>query len=553
MSDDGTITCIECGATLPVSARFCEHCSGPSQPVAGSDEDDEGQPKPLNPGDVLDGKWRIERKLGVGGMSSVFLAHDLALDRKVAVKALAPALCNDTVLTARFEREARATARLEHPNIVPVYGVGRHFGQPFIVMKKLTGKSLGYWIGDRANQSLRPQREEVLSILRQLCAGLGFIHENGFVHRDLKPGNIHVGLDGHTTILDFGVLRDPSSSQNLTRAGNPLGTPHYMAPEQATGASNLDQRADLYSVGAVLYEILSGAPPFDGPTPLDVMRMHTLSPPPDVCKAASWVPAAVSEAIRTAMAKRPEDRFQTAQELYSAVEAAWAAPSKLTPPGETPAARTNARPSPHDEATPPPLLEEAPPVAVAIAQPPATASLLETSRESALEKAKEAMAEEPLALSLSQPQVRRAPRPLPQQAPIPEMPDDDLSLPDQAAARKRKLFIMALVAETLLVISVLAWALWPTAPGADPIEPAAAPESAGTSEPTISKPKAPKAALTRPVPPPTLPLEQIKPPEVDFKPPEAGAPPSSAFELKPTQPTENGEAGATEPAAAHQP
>jgi serine/threonine-protein kinase len=281
---------------------------------------------PVRVGDVFEGKWRILSKLGAGGMGSVFLAHDLALDRQVAVKVLARELCLDAQFVVRFEREARLTAKLEHPNVVPVYAVGRHMGRPFMVMKKLDGDTLAWHM--QAQGKLEPAR--TLDIMRQLCAGLSHIHAHGCVHRDIKAGNVFISPAWLATILDFGVLRDPNSGGN-TQAGMMLGTPRYMSPEQARGAMEVDLRADLYALGVLLFECLCGRAPFEGASDLAVIHMHAQQEPPEIIALDPTLPPAIGPMLRKALAKAPDGRYQTADEFYAALDGA------LTESGEPPA------------------------------------------------------------------------------------------------------------------------------------------------------------------------------------------------------------------------
>ncbi len=164
--------------------------------------------------EVLINRYALKSKLGEGGMGTVYLAHDKELDREVAVKLLAAPLVNDTEVVERFEREARMTAKLDHPNIVPVYDVGRHHGRPFIVMKKLEGATLATVLREKGGLTA----DETLKLLKQLAAGLDYIHGKGFIHRDIKAGNIFVGPDGTGTLLDFGILRSSKANEGLTRA-----------------------------------------------------------------------------------------------------------------------------------------------------------------------------------------------------------------------------------------------------------------------------------------------------------------------------------------------
>lgn len=283
------------------------------------DENEEPSFKRIKSGEVLDGKWRIERKLGEGGMGTVWLATDLQLDRKVAVKLLAPIYAADQDLITRFEREARMTAALEHPNIVAVYGVGHLENRPFIVMKNLEGLTVAQLIRERGSL----KQDELLSLLKQIASGLDFIHRRNFIHRDIKSGNIFVSPDGHATILDFGILRSKGGADAMTRTGIVMGTPHYMAPEQALGHKDVDHRADLYALAVVAYEAMSGTLPFDGPSDLSTVQMQAHAQPPDLCERAPWVPRAVADVVLAALSKNPQDRFATAEKFVTALQDAF--------------------------------------------------------------------------------------------------------------------------------------------------------------------------------------------------------------------------------------
>jgi serine/threonine-protein kinase len=300
-------------------------------------------------GDVLSGRYRLEEKVGEGGMGAVFTAHDTELDRKVAVKLLAASLVNDPEVLERFEREARLTAKLDHPNIVPIYDVGRHEGRPFIVMKLLQGDSLAGLLRARGGFTA----DETLRLVRQLAAGLDHIHQQGFIHRDVKAGNIMVAPDGHATILDFGILRTKDGGSAITRAGMVMGTPHYMAPEQALGLKDVDHRVDLYALAVVLFECLTGTLPFEAESELQLIQLQAHAPPPEILDRAPWIPRPVAAVMRRALAKRPEERFNSGAELVAALEAAYAeakashpqAMTRPAPPGLVPAAPPKTSPS----------------------------------------------------------------------------------------------------------------------------------------------------------------------------------------------------------------
>ncbi|MGC4114853.1 MAG: protein kinase [Myxococcales bacterium] len=316
MGTDVPLKCPKCSRSLAPGARFCDRCGVPVQ----SASIDPLSTAPLRVGELLEGKWKLEGKLGAGGMGAVFLARDVALDRKVAIKILAAQLCDDQEFVTRFEREARTTAKLEHPNIVPVHAVGRHQGRPFIVMKALEGMTLSKAIKSRAADGRRMGRDEILPLFKQLCAGLGFIHEKGYVHRDVKSGNIFLGHDGHVTVLDFGVLRD-ATAERITRSGVLVGTPTYASPEQVQGAE-VDSRADLYAVGVLLFECITLKAPFVG-DPITLMKQHSTAEPPDLSVLAPGLPPKVPEVVKKALSKKPADRFPSAQVLFQALESAW--------------------------------------------------------------------------------------------------------------------------------------------------------------------------------------------------------------------------------------
>jgi len=312
------MNCTKCGQALTGGSAFCSRCGTPTG--LGQDLTDGGEPThiPVKGSEILDGKWKLERKIGEGGMGAVYLAHDLQLDRKVAIKILASSLTHDAELVARFEREARFTASLEHPNIVPIYAVGRFKSRPFMVMKHLEGQPLSAIL---RSQNVLPL-EQVLALTRQVCGGLEFIHAKGYVHRDIKAGNIFVSPAGLATILDFGILRPKRNAESLTRTGMVMGTPQYMSPEQALGEKEIDHRSDLYALAVVIYECLAGTLPFDSDSDLSIIQMQAHAPAPDICQRAGWISRPVGDLVMRALAKRPQDRFQSAGELASAFEAA---------------------------------------------------------------------------------------------------------------------------------------------------------------------------------------------------------------------------------------
>jgi serine/threonine-protein kinase len=274
---------------------------------------------PIRTDDVLSGRYRLIEKIGEGGMGTVYTAHDQELDRQVAVKLLAANLVNEPDIVERFEREAKLTAKLDHPNIVPIYDVGRHENRPFLVMKLLNGDTLAGVLRQKGGLT----SDETIKVLKQVAAGLDYIHGQGFIHRDVKAGNIWVAPNGHVTILDFGILRSRTATQGLTRTGMVMGTPHYMAPEQAMGLKDVDHRVDIYALAVVLFECLTGTLPFEADSELRLIQMQAHAPPPDIIDRAPWITRPVADVVRKALAKRPEDRFNTGAELVKALETAY--------------------------------------------------------------------------------------------------------------------------------------------------------------------------------------------------------------------------------------
>lgn len=264
------------------------------------------------------GKYEIQTEIGKGGMGVVYQAYDPLLDRQVAIKVLAPHLVWEPGFVQRFLREARAAARLKHPGIVTIYDVG-HSGPKsggswhFIVMEYLTGQTLGQIIRQRGPL---PPRES-LSILYGVAEALDYSHLHGLVHRDVKPGNIVIDSDGQPTLTDFGIARAAQETR-LTATGALIGTPQYMSPEQAQG-EEVDHRTDIYSLGVAAYEILTGRVPFDATTPHAVLHKVIYEPMPSVRAQRPDLPAEVDQALASALAKEPDDRYGTAMGLAEAL------------------------------------------------------------------------------------------------------------------------------------------------------------------------------------------------------------------------------------------
>ncbi len=281
----------------------------------------------LNAG--LRGRYEIERALGEGGMAVVFLAHDLRHDRHVALKVLRPEISAD-IGAERFLREIKMAAGLTHPHILPVYDSGQADGLLFYVMPNMEGRSLR----ERLDRERQLSLEEALRITREVASALDYAHRHGVLHRDVKPENVLLH-EGNAMVADFGIGKALSGGGSITRTGMSLGTPSYMSPEQASGDADVDGRSDLYSLGCVLFEMLTGEPPFTGPTAQVIIAKRFMSPVPKV-RVARDVPEELEQAVTRALARTPVDRYPTAGEFAEALRLIWnngkPATAQRTPP-----------------------------------------------------------------------------------------------------------------------------------------------------------------------------------------------------------------------------
>jgi serine/threonine-protein kinase len=260
-------------------------------------------------------RYRLERRLGVGGMSTVQLAFDTRLERYVAVKLLAEHLAADDGFVARFRREALAAARLVHPNVVQVYDFGTDdgSGRQFIAMEYVEGSSCAELLRDQGR--LRP--DEVVEICAQACRGLDYAHRNGVIHRDIKPGNILRNPEGIIKIADFGIAKAADDS-DITRVGSVIGTAAYLSPEQARGEP-AGPPSDLYALGVVAYQLVTGRLPYQGASLTDLARQQESGPPTNVSTVAPEVSPPLAAAIMRALASDPAQRYQTAPEMERAL------------------------------------------------------------------------------------------------------------------------------------------------------------------------------------------------------------------------------------------
>src|SRR5437868_6965306 len=264
-------------------------------------------------GSLFDGRYRIQRKLGAGGMADVYLAEDQELGRRVAIKILDARHANDAQFIERFRREAKNAAALNHPNIVSIYDRGNAEDTYYIAMEYLDGRTLKELVVGRGPAPITVSVEYA----RQVLSALRFAHRHGIVHRDIKPHNVLVDREGRVKVTDFGIAR--AGTSQMTEAGSIVGTAQYLSPEQARG-TEVDQRSDLYSLGIVLYELLTGQTPFDGDTPVEIAMKHLSATPRPPSQIRRDVPRDLDMVVMRALAKDPAARYQTADEMEADLE-----------------------------------------------------------------------------------------------------------------------------------------------------------------------------------------------------------------------------------------
>ncbi|HVY49887.1 MAG TPA: serine/threonine-protein kinase, partial [Minicystis sp.] len=260
---------------------------------------------------VVAGRYEILGMLGVGGMGTVYRARDRELDEVVALKALRRELVDAPGMLERFRREVKLARRVTHPNVARVFDIGEHDGEKFLTMEYVDGESLAGLLA----------REGALSVARgvelavAVCAGLGAAHHAGVVHRDLKPDNVLLSKSGRVVVTDFGIARAVMDGGAGQTAGGLVGTPAYMAPEQVEGAADVDARADVYALGAMLFELFTGARPWIGDAPIAVAAARLVHPPPDPRAKKPDLPTPLARAILRCMARRREERFASVAEV----------------------------------------------------------------------------------------------------------------------------------------------------------------------------------------------------------------------------------------------
>jgi serine/threonine protein kinase len=303
--------CSRCHTPLPVDGRFCSHCGTPTGEthICPPDPTDELKDRLSR---TLAGRYEIIRLLGRGGMAVVFLAQDLGLEREVAIKVLPPEMSHDTKLIPRFQQEAKTAAKLDHPNIIPIYRVESEAGLNYFVMKFVNGPSLEQVLEGGPLPVPKARR-----VLKEAALALGHAHQRKIVHRDVKPANIMLEADGRVVLTDFGISKAAQSGSSLTGTGAIIGTPHYMAPEQAKGLE-IDGRADQYALAIVGHHILTGKLPFDG-SAHSILYKHVFEPPPPMVELRADTPRDLSRTLERALSKDPTQRFATMEEFAAAV------------------------------------------------------------------------------------------------------------------------------------------------------------------------------------------------------------------------------------------
>lgn len=267
---------------------------------------------------ALGHQYEIEGEIRRGGMSVVYRARDTRLNRTVAIKVLPPELAYDPAIRTRFTREAQTAAQLTHAHIVPIYDVGEREGVAYFVMTLITGGNLASLLAREPRQPV----EEVRRVVAEIADALAYAHARGVIHRDIKPDNILLDAhNGRSSVTDFGIARAIEAGTRLTLTGVAVGTPTYMSPEQALGERDVDGRTDLYSLGVVAYQMLTGQVPFTAGNSMALLLKHLNEGPRPIAELRPDTPRALREAVERALIKAPEDRWPTADAMRDAIRA----------------------------------------------------------------------------------------------------------------------------------------------------------------------------------------------------------------------------------------
>jgi serine/threonine-protein kinase len=302
-------------AAVRAPARPGTDANRPPTPQAGSPGPNAAMPGQLAKGAIIADRYRVEAKIGEGGMASVYRAHDLELGEDIAMKLfLQPS--EDAQLIARFKQELTLSRGLSHPNIVRLYDIGQHQGCRFLTMELLQGRDLNAIIDGKPLETARGIR-----YLVQACAALALAHDKGVIHRDIKPANFFITKEDVLKVMDFGIAKKSTVQAAMTQAGFMAGTPAYMSPEQINNFSAVSHRTDIYALGIVAYEIFTGSVPFDHEEMMQLLMMHLTAPPPPPRTRNPSLPEELEAIILSLLEKDPANRIQSCRELGERLEA----------------------------------------------------------------------------------------------------------------------------------------------------------------------------------------------------------------------------------------
>ena len=323
---EATAPCPGCGEDTGLSVSYCARCGACTEPEASGPRAafdvfaaTEATEPPSPVGALFDGRYRVFQEVGRGGMGIVFRARDERLNRMVALKMLPEAFDTDPEIVLRFQREAQLLAKLDHPNVVPVYGDGRVGRLHYFAMKWLPGETVAAALVRHQAAGTQMAPAEAARVAAAVCHGLQHVHGRTLVHRDVKPANIMLGPCEQVTLMDFGIVKARFTAA-LTLTGRVFGTPEYMAPEQAQGLAPASPLTDIYSVGVLLYEMLTGRLPYRGETPYAVVVSHINDTPPALADVVPGIDPDLVAVVMRALDKRPRKRFANAREMARALE-----------------------------------------------------------------------------------------------------------------------------------------------------------------------------------------------------------------------------------------